>query len=114
VNDQFGHQVGDQVLTEITEILAKGIRRNDVLGRWGGEEFIIISTDTDLSGAMVLAEKLRVMIESHVFRQVGKKTCSFGVSQLRKNETIDALLIRSDQALYRAKSQGRNRVVAES
>ncbi len=113
VNDQYGHQVGDQVLTEITEILAGGIRRIDVLGRWGGEEFIIICADTDLAGAKVLAEKLRKMIQSHEFKQVGKKTCSFGVSQLRKDESIDALLIRSDQALYQAKSQGRNCVVAE-
>lgn len=113
VNDQYGHLVGDQVLTEVTAILAQGIRRMDVLGRWGGEEFIIICTDTDLSGAMVLAEKLREMIETHEFQLVGKKTCSFGVSQLRKDESIDALLIRSDQALYRAKDQGRNRVVAE-
>jgi len=113
VNDQYGHLVGDRVLTEVTEILAKGIRKSDVLGRWGGEEFIIICTDTDLAGAMVLAEKLRKMIESHVFYLAGKKTCSFGVSQLRKDESIDTLLSRSDQALYRAKDQGRNRVAAE-
>ena len=110
VNDQYGHLVGDQVLTEVTAILAKGIRKTDVLGRWGGEEFIIICSDTDLAGAMVLAEKLRKMIESHQFQLVGKKTCSFGVSQLCQQETIDALLSRSDQALYRAKDQGRNRV----
>lgn len=113
VNDQYGHLVGDQVLTEVTEILAKGIRKSDVLGRWGGEEFIVICTDTDLAGAMVLAEKLRKMIESHEFYLAGKKTCSFGVSQLRKDESIDALLSRSDQALYRAKDQGRNCVAAE-
>ncbi|MEO1815203.1 MAG: diguanylate cyclase [Acetobacterium sp.] len=113
VNDQYGHLVGDQVLTEVTEILAKGTRSMDVLGRWGGEEFIIICTDTDLDGATVLAEKLREMIAAHEFKLVGKKTCSFGVSQLHSHETIDALLIRSDQALYRAKDQGRNRVVTE-
>lgn len=113
VNDQYGHLVGDQVLTEVTEILAMGIRSMDVLGRWGGEEFIIICINTDLEGAMVLAEKLREMIADHEFQLVGKKTCSFGVSQLRKHETIDALLIRSDQALYRAKDLGRNRVVTE-
>lgn len=113
VNDQYGHLVGDQVLTEVTEILAMGIRSMDVLGRWCGEEFIIICINTDLEGAMVLAEKLREMIADHEFQLVGKKTCSFGVSQLRKHETIDALLIRSDQALYRAKDLGRNRVVTE-
>lgn len=113
VNDQYGHLVGDQVLTEVTSILSQGIRSIDVLGRWGGEEFIIICTDTDLKGAVVLAEKLRQMIANHDFQMVGKKTCSFGVAQLRKDETIDSLLIRSDQALYRAKDQGRNRVVTD-
>ena len=113
VNDQYGHLVGDQVLTEVTSILSQGIRSIDVLGRWGGEEFIIICTDTDLKGAVVLAEKLRQMIANHEFQMVGKKTCSFGVAQLRKDETIDSLLIRSDQALYRAKDQGRNRVVTD-
>ncbi|WP_373483577.1 PAS domain S-box protein [Acetobacterium sp.] len=113
VNDQHGHLVGDQVLTEITEILTKGIRRIDVLGRWGGEEFIIICTDTDLEGATVLAEKLRKLVAAHDFNGVGKKTCSFGVAQLRKKETIDELLLRSDLALYRAKERGRNRVEQE-
>ena len=113
VNDQYGHLVGDQVLTEVTSILSQGIRSIDVLGRWGGEEFIIICTDTDLKGAVVLAEKLRQMIANHDFQMVNKKTCSFGVAQLRKDETIDSLLIRSDQALYRAKDQGRNRVVTD-
>lgn len=113
VNDQYGHLVGDQVLTEVTSILSQGIRSIDVLGRWGGEEFIIICTDTDLKGAVVLAEKLRQMIANHEFQMVGKKTCSFGVAQLRNHETIDSLLIRSDQALYRAKDQGRNRVVTD-
>lgn len=113
VNDQYGHLVGDQVLTEVTTILSQGIRSLDVLGRWGGEEFIIICTDTDLSGAVVLAEKLRQMIANHDFQIVGRKTCSFGVAQLRNHETIDSLLIRSDQALYRAKDQGRNQVATD-
>lgn len=113
VNDQYGHLVGDQVLMEIAAILTKGIRRIDVLGRWGGEEFIIICTDTDLEGATVLAEKLRELVAAYDFTGVGKKTCSFGVAQLRKDETIDELLLRSDLALYRAKERGRNRVEQE-
>lgn len=113
VNDQHGHLIGDDVLTAVTKILSRGIRKTDVLGRWGGEEFMIICPDTDLTGAMVLAEKLREMIAAHEFEIVGQKTCSFGVAQLRKEETIDELLLRSDLALYRAKERGRNRVEHE-
>lgn len=113
VNDQHGHQVGDQVLSMVTKILGSGIRKTDILGRWGGEEFMIICPDTDLTGATVLAEKLRKMVETHEFEAVGRKTCSFGIAQLRKEETIDALLLRSDMALYRAKERGRNRVETE-
>ena len=113
VNDQYGHMIGDAVLTEVTKILSQGIRKTDVLGRWGGEEFMIICPDTDLTGAIVVAEKLRELIAAHAFEIVGKKTCSFGVAQLRKNETIDELLLRSDLALYRAKERGRNRVEHE-
>lgn len=113
VNDEYGHLVGDQVLMEIAAILTKGIRKTDILGRWGGEEFIIICTDTDLEGATVLAEKLRELVAAHYFIGVGKKTCSFGVAQLRKDETIDELLLRSDLALYQAKERGRNRVEQE-
>lgn len=113
VNDQHGHLVGDMVLTAVTRILSRGIRKTDVLGRWGGEEFMIICPDTDLAGATVLAEKLREMIAAYDFEVIGKKTCSFGVAQLRKEETIDELLLRSDLAMYRAKERGRNRVEAE-
>jgi diguanylate cyclase (GGDEF)-like protein len=74
---------------------------------------MIICPDTDLVGAAVLAEKLREMVVTHDFGVVGKKTCSFGVAQLRKEETIDELLLRSDLALYRAKERGRNRVETE-
>jgi diguanylate cyclase (GGDEF)-like protein/PAS domain S-box-containing protein len=113
VNDQFGHLVGDIVLSEVTKILGSSIRKTDVLGRWGGEEFMIICPDTDLNGALNLAEKLRRKIAQYHFDQVGHKTCSFGVAQLRKDESIDSLLLRSDTALYRAKERGRNRVEAE-
>nr|WP_320026469.1 diguanylate cyclase [uncultured Acetobacterium sp.] len=113
VNDQHGHLVGDTVLIAVTKILSQGVRKTDIVGRWGGEEFMIVCPDTDLVGATVLAEKLREMVDTHDFEVVGKKTCSFGVAQLRKEETIDELLLRSDLALYRAKERGRNRVETE-
>lgn len=113
VNDQHGHLVGDTVLIAVTKILSQGVRKTDIVGRWGGEEFMIVCPDTDLVGAAVLAEKLREMVAARDFEVIGKKTCSFGVAQLRKEETIDELLLRSDLALYRAKERGRNRVETE-
>lgn len=108
VNDTFGHQVGDQVLIAIAKILKEGIREVDVVGRWGGEEFLIVCRETDQDGARVLAEKLRAAIAACSFPVVGTKTSSFGVAALRPQETVDALIARADSALYRAKDGGRN------
>ncbi|WKY47624.1 diguanylate cyclase [Eubacteriaceae bacterium ES3] len=113
VNDEHGHLIGDEVLIAVSRLLEEGIRHMDVLGRWGGEEFIIICPDTDLSGAHQLAEKLRLKIADYEFEAVGKKTCSFGVAQLKEGETVDDVLSRSDSALYLAKEMGRNRVITE-
>jgi diguanylate cyclase (GGDEF)-like protein len=108
VNDTFGHQVGDQVLIVIAKILKEGIREVDVVGRWGGEEFLIVCSETDQDGARVLAEKMRAAIAACAFPVVGTKTSSFGVAALRAQETVDALIARADSALYRAKDGGRN------
>jgi diguanylate cyclase (GGDEF)-like protein len=108
VNDTFGHQVGDQVLIVIAKILKEGIREVDVVGRWGGEEFLIVCSETDQEGARVLAEKMRAAIAACAFPVVGTKTSSFGVAALRAQETVDALIARADSALYRAKDGGRN------
>lgn len=113
VNDEHGHLVGDSVLVTMSRILESGIRKNDVLGRWGGEEFIIICPQTELAGAEILAEKLRLKVEGADFETVKQKTASFGVAQLKPGETMDALLSRCDRALYKAKDKGRNRVVTE-
>lgn len=113
VNDLHGHQVGDMVLTTIAKIFGEGVRETDILGRWGGEEFMVVCPCTDLGGAVVLAEKLRKIIEANEFDMVGRKTCSFGVAQLAKNEPINAMVARADAALYRAKEKGRNRVEAD-
>jgi diguanylate cyclase (GGDEF)-like protein/PAS domain S-box-containing protein len=110
VNDQYGHQTGDLVLTEIAKILQKGVRKTDIPGRWGGEEFLIICPNSDLQGATVLAENLRKMIEAHEYAVVGQKTGSFGVAQMHADEPINAMIARADSALYRAKNGGRNRV----
>ena len=110
VNDTHGHQVGDRVLVAMATLLRAGSRELDVVGRWGGEEFLVVCRDTALPGAVVLAEKLRDLIAQHPFAQVGKKTGSFGVASRRDKESVDALISRVDAALYDAKNAGRNRV----
>jgi diguanylate cyclase (GGDEF)-like protein len=116
VNDTHGHQVGDEVLVRVAALLQTASRQLDVVGRWGGEEFLVVCRDTDLAGAAILAEKLRGLLEQQPrpapLRDQG--TASFGVASLRQGEEIAQLLARADAALYRAKRNGRNRVELQS
>jgi diguanylate cyclase (GGDEF)-like protein len=113
VNDNYGHDVGDLVLKEISQILKDNIRISDTLGRWGGEEFLIILPQIDLEGAVVLAQKLRKEIENHQFSIVGKMTASFGIAYYRKGDDENSIIKRADEALYKAKEMGRNIVKTE-
>jgi diguanylate cyclase (GGDEF)-like protein/PAS domain S-box-containing protein len=110
INDSYGHLVGDQVLKSIASILHLNCREVDIVGRWGGEEFLIICRETNIDNAMIVAEKLRSLIENHMFTGVGHKTASFGVTSVVPNESIKDIFQRADQALYLAKESGRNRV----
>jgi diguanylate cyclase (GGDEF)-like protein/PAS domain S-box-containing protein len=110
VNDTWGHQVGDQVLIAVAQAVRSNIRKVDIAGRWGGEEFVIVSPETDAQGAAILAEKLRTSIQRIAFPPVENISCSFGVAQLRQGEGIEDLIRNADQALYSAKTGGRNRV----
>jgi diguanylate cyclase (GGDEF)-like protein len=112
VNDTYGHHAGDEVLVTIARILAERTRDCDVAGRWGGEEFLVICPNTYLDGAMTAAEALRLSIESIRFTHVGSRTASFGVVEYQPGESIIETLERADKALYQAKTNGRNRVVA--
>lgn len=114
VNDTYGHQVGDELLKSIAELVAGNVRKVDDAGRWGGEEFLIVCPDTELGGAEQLAEKLRAAIAGFPFPTVGNKTASFGVAQLREDESFLELTNRTDQALYIAKANGRNCVEVAS
>lgn len=111
VNDNYGHDVGDDALITAARILAQNIRLADDVGRWGGEEFIIVCPETDQKGAFNLAEKLRKIFEQTDFNMAGKITCSFGTAEIGDSENIKGLIKRSDLALYKAKKQGRNRVI---
>ncbi len=110
VNDKYGHQAGDCVLREIVALIAGHIRVHDLFARWGGEEFMILVVNTPLDNALLFAEKLRHMVEKFNFPGIGRVTCSFGVAEASANETEDSFTKRVDRAMYRAKTQGRNRV----
>ncbi len=111
VNDEFGHQAGDMVLQKMASLLQDNIRRTDSLGRWGGEEFMVVCPHTEHKGAWSLAEKLRLKIMCADFGEVGRITGSFGVSQFVAGESEDSFLRRADDALYQAKNGGRNRTI---
>jgi diguanylate cyclase (GGDEF)-like protein len=111
VNDSHGHQIGDKVLTQLSRFVPNLIRSNDLLARWGGEEFVILLPGCEGSMAFQAAEKLRSAIAQVVFEKVGSVTCSFGVGQYVPGEPVTAFLARADDALYRAKVSGRNQVV---
>jgi two-component system sensor histidine kinase EvgS len=113
VNDTHGHQVGDVVLMAVADLLRQHCRAADVVGRWGGEEFLVICPSTPLQGAVRLAENLRQMMAETNFPGAGHRTASFGVSECHKGDRLHNLLQRADEALYRAKAGGRNRVEAE-
>jgi diguanylate cyclase (GGDEF)-like protein/PAS domain S-box-containing protein len=113
VNDNYGHQVGDSVLIKLSEILKTHSRKIDIVGRWGGEEFMIICIDTDIKGATHFAENLRIAVEEYVFDVVKHKTISVGVTEVKRTDNIETLIKRVDDYLYEAKESGRNRVISD-
>lgn len=108
VNDQFGHQVGDIVLVEAAKLLKDHIREIDTIGRWGGEEFLVICPQTKLEDAVELAKRLRRQMENYSFHMVERRTSSFGVTSYVEGDNLNTLLSRCDKALYHAKDKGRN------
>jgi diguanylate cyclase (GGDEF)-like protein len=110
VNDQYGHQVGDEVLVSIANLFRQNVRTVDSIGRWGGEEFIIICPGSDEHQAFQLAEKLREIIHQARHTQVDSVTCSFGVATHEPGITRSQLILLADNALYESKKSGRNRV----
>lgn len=110
VNDTYGHNVGDSVLQAVTGLVKNHIRASDVVARWGGEEFMVLMPQSDLRAASEAAEKLRLAVASCRFNHVGELTASFGVTAFAQQDDLNSLLKRADDALYKAKEQGRNRV----
>ncbi len=110
VNDTHGHQAGDMILSEMAGLLRANTRETDILGRWGGEEFMIICPQTDINGSKTLATNLCRIIEQHIFPIVHHKTASFGVTVNQPGDQAENLVARADAGLYAAKHAGRNQV----
>jgi diguanylate cyclase len=110
INDTHGHTIGDLALQEVARLLRQNIRTSDPFGRWGGDEFLCLATNTPGDQAVELAERLREIIQQHHFEAVGKVTASFGVTSYQRGDGPETMIRRADLGLYKAKSSGRNRV----
>ena len=112
VNDTYGHDVGDSVLKELSNIISQNIRDTDKFGRWGGEEFMLVLPNEEISNAIEFTNKLRIKVEKHPFKIAGKITVSIGLAIYNGLSDKGSFLKQVDEALYRAKENGRNCVVA--
>jgi diguanylate cyclase (GGDEF)-like protein len=113
INDTYGHVAGDEVLAGVARVMTAAIRAEDVLARWGGEEFSVICREIDHAGALVLGERLRAAVEGHRFEHEGQVipvTVSIGAAVERKIDDAHAFIAAADAAMYDAKRAGRNRV----
>jgi diguanylate cyclase (GGDEF)-like protein len=114
INDQYGHDVGDQVLQIVAKILKASCRTTDTVGRWGGEEFMVIYPDIDLNNGFILAEKLRLFIKESEELKKYKLTASIGISVSKQGLPLDQLIKNVDSALYQAKNSGRDQTIKTS
>ena len=119
-NDTWGHQTGDQVLRLVAMTLKSNIKGKDIAARYGGEEFAAVLPDTDLEGAMIVAENVRKAVQAKELlkrstnEKLGRITASFGVATFRRGDTPSSFIERTDRCLYAAKHAGRNKVVSEN
>lgn len=115
-NDEFGHLLGDEILKKVALIIKKKLRASDVVCRWGGEEFLVILEQVDLSNAKIMADNIRKSIEAHAIQVDGLEytvTVSVGVAQIEAGDTQDTIIARTDKALYLSKDRGRNCVMTD-
>lgn len=110
INDEFGHLIGDEVLIQVSNILKYNVNQNDIIGRWGGEEFLIICKNTSIDEAYKLANRIKNLIENENFK-CRKITASFGISEAKNKLKLKNILANADKALYEAKENGRNQIV---
>lgn len=110
INDQHGHAVGDKALVELCSLISLHVRDLDLFGRWGGEEFMIVATDTNEKSLMQLAEKIRALVEEHAFQDGHRISVSLGATLSEQGDSIMQIVDRADEALYQSKKAGKNQV----
>ena len=110
-NDSYGHNLGDEILVELSNLITKNLRKTDLFARWGGEEFVCLLPDTDAHGALTLAENIRKKVEEKHFYHIGHITISLGVYQMSSRDVfVGDIIEKADKALYKSKNSGRNKV----
>lgn len=114
INDTLGHSEGDSVLQQVSHRVRQGVRGSDLVSRWGGEEFLAVLPETDLASAEMAGEQVRELVASGRYGKAGKITVSIGVATYRKGDSVEALVKKADQAMYEAKSAGRNCVIVNT
>ncbi|MBU3216731.1 GGDEF domain-containing protein [Clostridium estertheticum] len=103
VNDTYGHQAGDQVLFELAQLMKDSLRITEHIGRWGGEEFFIVLPNVSANDGYALAERIRLKVYNYNFETPKHLTCSFGITEYMKDDSIEKIIKRADMALYKAK-----------
>jgi diguanylate cyclase (GGDEF)-like protein len=111
INDNYGHNIGDRVICQISELLVNLSREVDIVSRWGGEEFIILCPKTPTNNAEKLGKRILQSIRNFQFDSVGQVTASIGIAPFTKNDTPESMLHKVDSCLYEAKNSGRDRLV---
>jgi len=114
VNDTYGHYIGDKVLHQTAQVVTKNLRSNDIIGRWGGEEFLVVVNIDNIKNFSMIAEKLRSAIGSILFNSEQDSfnvTVSIGGTMYQENDTVESIVNRADTLMYQAKKTGKNRSV---
>lgn len=115
INDQYGHDCGDYVLQAVSQLMSMTLRKQDILSRWGGEEFILLLPETDMAGAVKVIEVLRETMSDHAFEYAGQNinvTMTFGMKVFDDTQPIEKVIKEADQLMYQGKSKGRNQIVS--
>lgn len=112
INDIYGHNSGDKVLKNVAKIITGMIRETDHFGRWGGEEFLILATETSLENVAIMAEQIRKTLDAYDFSEPHNVTCSIGIAEFSGEVNLEDLVAKADSALYKAKKTGKNKVMA--
>lgn len=111
INDTYGHNIGDAILKEFSEVVLRSVREADLFARWGGEEFVLLLRETMCDQAYIVCEKIRQSVEKHRFAEGIQVTCSIGMTEINANDTLQSGIGRADDALYEAKRSGRNQTI---